>query len=181
MTIEEWTDEDFTSENLLRNASDDIDAAIDKHRTRQSKFYSQCTKYHREHNRNWTAYIDTDEFLTISSDAVNNSQQLMHQPGSVLRLLKTYSNETAQRRSDVPDAWYDRFQKSPCAMIPRVLFSAYPSKTEEVVRHVPAVINATQLDTLRWRYRATRRFDGTDRHIDGRFFVPISSFAYYFV
>jgi len=168
MSIEEWTDEDFTTENLRRNASDDLDTAIAKHRARQSQFYSQCIKHHQAHNRKWTAFIDADEFMTISSDAVKDSQQLMERPGSVLRMLKMYSDETMQHQTGKPAAWYNRFHETPCAMIPRVLFSAVESTMEEVSRAVPPIINATRLETLRWRYRATKRFGEVDRGIDGK-------------
>lgn len=107
-----------------------------------------------------------DEFVTVSSDAVNNSQQLMSEPGSVARMIKQYYGGNTTRRDDVPAAWYDRFQETGCAMIPRVLFTAVESSDEEVTRDVPSVVNASHLETMRWRYRATRRHDGISRAID---------------
>jgi len=61
MTVEVWTDSDFTSEDLSRNSSDPVDVAIEKHQTRQRTFYAECIRHLQEHNRAWTTFTDADE------------------------------------------------------------------------------------------------------------------------
>jgi len=100
----------------------------------------------------------------------------MGEPGSILKMVRHYSNRTADRPLDVPSAFYDRFQRTPCAMIPRVLITAVTSPDEDVARDVPPAVNASELETLKWRYRATRRYYGIDRDIDdwGKSIVDVS-------
>ena len=166
MTIVEWTDSNFTkgSKSLRRNTeSDTRDALINKHRTRQTQFYQACAFHLQQQNRTWTLFTDIDEYMAINSqhDVVinNNSSVLMHQPGSILRLVQQYSNnETRLQNVKEPElSWYKYFQQGPCLTIPRTLFGAVESTPAEVAHDTPAFVDAKQFQTLRWRYRATPR------------------------
>jgi hypothetical protein len=57
---------------------------------------------------------------------------------------------------NVPRSWYDSFN-FPCVSIARTLYSAIESTESEVTRQVPFFLNASQFDTLRFRYRGTIR------------------------
>jgi len=115
-------------------------------------------------------YIDADEYFTISSDAssdaIKESQCLMKEPGSVLNAIKKYSDRISPHRKDIPSAWYEHFRKSPCTMISRILITAVESSDEDLSRDVPFFIDARQYQTMCFRYRATKQYDGTDRASD---------------
>jgi len=163
MTIVEWTDSNYTDQDL---EDPTLARKGPVHRERQKIFYRECAMYLRQRNKTYTSFTDIDEFLTISADAINGSQRLMNQPGIVLQMIRKYSDAAKSREDDVPGFWYDQFQKSPCVFIPRVLFSAVPSTDEEVSVGVPEFLSPRHFDTIQWRYRASERFNGTRQRVD---------------
>lgn len=112
-----WSDHDFALTNLMINTtSDTAEQRINKHRTRQQNFYRACMKYlkrQKQQSITWTAFIDTDEFITINNDALqvvgggvnshngNSVPQLisLSQPGSILRIVEALSNSSSSRSS----------------------------------------------------------------------------------
>jgi len=76
------------------------------HRDRQPQFYKACSNHLIEHNKSWTSYWDTDEFITFEQetridrtmvDIAEEGTRKMEQPGYVLRRLnaiKRQVNET---------------------------------------------------------------------------------------
>jgi hypothetical protein len=119
-------------------------------------------------------YLDADEFISINADVVTNAQELFRQPGSILRLVKKFSepingtnNPTPKKKvgsrgntetaATEPEYWYRYFQRSCCISLPRVLYGAVESTDEDVAHGVPSifVMNTKLFDTLRWRYRTT--------------------------
>jgi hypothetical protein len=60
----------------------------------------------------------------------------------------------------VPDGWTES-----CVPVPRCRFSAVESQPEEVSLEVPPLIDAKQLETLRWRYRSLKGRDGQPKSI----------------
>jgi len=72
------------------------------HRYRQSTFYKACSHHLIEHNKSWTSYWDTDEFITFQQGGkkdrefglyAEESTRKMEQPGYILRRLNTIKKE----------------------------------------------------------------------------------------
>lgn len=61
MTIVEWSDSNFTKDNLIISQSDSSHKRTAKHRKRQGVFYHSCIRHLQKQNRTWTAFIDVDE------------------------------------------------------------------------------------------------------------------------
>ena len=118
--------------------------------------------------------LDVDEYISINADVVSHAQELFRQPGSILRIVKRYlkpTNSTINRTlknkfgshdnivtmATEPEYWFRHFQRSCCITLPRVLYGAVESTSEEVAQGVPSIFvkNSKQFDTLRWRYRTT--------------------------
>jgi hypothetical protein len=149
MTIVEWTDSNFTTENLLRREDESHDSKRQKHMRRQNTFYKMCAWHMHNHNRSWTAFHDTDEFLTMNSDIVKN---VTMPSGYILDRIKQYgSNHSVQNPS-----WAKMYNRT-CVVIPRTLYGAVESTEEERSKDVPSFVDPMQFDTLRWRYRASKR------------------------
>lgn len=149
MTIVEWMN--FT-DSLLRHEQDSPRQKLEKYKNLQTSFYRACAAHLQEHNRTWTSFHDTDEFLTISSEVYNHSNHLVEKPGNILQVLQ----DLRQSTHSVEEWPYSHFQP-PCISIPRALYSAIESTPEEQKENVPSFIDSDQLDTLRYRYRLTPR------------------------
>jgi len=171
IVIEEWTDSNFTSDDLMIKDGDTPNQKKGKHRTRQRLFYLECTRHlQKQRNRTFTSYHDVDEFIAINADVVGQSAaaELLRHPGSILRMVKKYRNNnyTAVPTNDLrydgaptnveQESWYEHFQQSPCITIARALYGAVESTDEEVTADVPSFVDARQFDTLRYRYRTTK-------------------------
>lgn len=162
MTIVQWTDGNFTTENLIINTDDDKNKRKDKHRTRQRTFYKECTIHMQTHNRTWTSYHDVDEYLAINADQVSNARTLFQRPGSLIDMVKRYSNPTTNNsnatntttivvtnnndttiynnwndttitKTAEPGYWFTHFQQSCCITLPRVLYGAVESTNMEEI------------------------------------------------
>eukprot|EP00977_Amphora_coffeiformis_P011905 scaffold2915_cov181-Amphora_coffeaeformis.AAC.4 len=168
MKIVEWSDRHFTTMRLHRreNASEEWITA--QHRTRQWLFYTSCTRHLKQHNRRWTAFIDTDEFITINEALIPDAQQRIHQPGSVVRLLEELRKDV---NGTIPNSDFYR-QNRTCYTIPRRLYSAVESSHEEVTRNVTAGFDPMHFDTLRYRFRAS---NPTERNGYCKSLVDVSS------
>lgn len=163
MNITIWHDTDFVQKNLTRTEDDNQDNLKHKHRARQGQFYQACARYLQNHNRTYTTFHDTDEFLTISDEFYNSkkhqnatyyaSDSFKSQPGHILHLLEDYRvepNTTAisQTHQDLSDV---------CMHAPRALYSAVESNEEIRQNSVPDWVDSEQFDTIRYRYRLTKR------------------------
>lgn len=93
LTIVQWTDDDFTERNLIRQADQGDKLLHGMHRARQWTFYNACTKHLKDRNRTWTLYIDTDEYVTINESIVPDAQERLRQEGSIPRLLQELRND----------------------------------------------------------------------------------------
>ncbi len=122
----------------------------------------------------FVCYLDVDEFISINADVVSQAQELFRRPGSILHVIRRYSDPTnsiknatlqeivGSHNNTVTEAkeneyWFKHFQQSSCITLPRVLYGAVESTDEEVAQGVPSIfVNySKQFDTLRWRYRTT--------------------------
>mmetsp|Transcript_4535 Transcript_4535/g.9003 ORF Transcript_4535/g.9003 Transcript_4535/m.9003 type:complete len:431 (+) Transcript_4535:44-1336(+) len=173
MNITIWEDKDFLPRDvdLLRKPSDTPDERRSKNIRRHTYLLHQCSIHLKRLNRTWTAYHDIDEYLTISEDffspdnprfaseeeffkatsPIPNRTAFMSEPGFVLRLLQKYTNEP-----NITSPTHDDLSKT-CFHAPRAKYSAVESPRELTQKGVPFYINADRLDTLRYRYRTTRR------------------------
>jgi len=186
ISIEVWNDADFAEPtNEFENIANCVTKAKQRnpkcgpstaHLERQEKFYKKCARRLATHHKsNWTTFIDTDEYLTVSVDAFSspdeddNNQQLQlltTKPGHILKLVKHFQRSqlpSERQKYDVSLALYDLFQRSPCVVVPRILISAVESSHDEVNRDVPTAVvpDPTRFDTLRFRYRASGRYNRT--------------------
>ncbi|KAL7460540.1 hypothetical protein ACHAXS_000987 [Conticribra weissflogii] len=193
MNITIWRDEDYVPSNvvLTRQPNDTADQKREKRYQRQGFLYYECSKYLKRLNKTWTTYHDIDEYLTISEDffspnntrfktreefiistsPIPNRTAFMSQQGFVLRLLRTYLNEQ-HNISSVHDDLSKR-----CIHVPRAKYGAIESPRELTQKAVPSYINADRLDTLRYRFRTTKRTlhrDGLAKGILDLSRIPIS-------
>jgi len=122
MWIQEWEDQ-----NYINN------------RKHQQNFHANCTRYLWEQNRTWVAYIDANEHLAISKDAVEDTLQFFSQPGSVLRAFQSST-----------------IQETSCPSIPRVHYGSAEGWVDD--GHTHSGVNASALNTLqRWRKHSRKR------------------------
>jgi len=94
---------------------------------------------------------------------VKDARQLFGQPGSILHLVKQLRRKTFpgqdtenfNHTNSTLKLLYERFERT-CVTFPRTLFVPVESPEEEIARDVPAFLNASNFDTLRWRYRTSK-------------------------
>eukprot|EP00526_Cylindrotheca_closterium_P005204 CAMPEP_0113610522 /NCGR_PEP_ID=MMETSP0017_2-20120614/5073_1 /TAXON_ID=2856 /ORGANISM="Cylindrotheca closterium" /LENGTH=617 /DNA_ID=CAMNT_0000519419 /DNA_START=47 /DNA_END=1897 /DNA_ORIENTATION=+ /assembly_acc=CAM_ASM_000147 len=186
MEITTWHDSDYITsnkkkkKNLTRSPGDTKEQLRWKHRERQSQFYQACCRHLKELNRTYTIFYDTDEYLTISEEYYHRrakrskaaataaatvataattatsrhvSSEFRSQPGHILTLLNDYHQQ------GLDTTWTHRDLAQTCINVPRALYSAVESETEQRDRGVPDWIDANQFDTLRYRHRVTKRGD----------------------
>ena len=164
LEVFEWSDKRYMPKHFLATrrppdafmlegsdfhyALDDGDLlAISIHRYRQRVFLSRCMRFLRDIGSNWAIHIDTDEFVVPSKKLRDTGSETFHIPpmeqeGAVIRLLQQVTKNTPQ------DIQY------PCVSLLRVLFGSRESSAEETNLNVPHDYNASQFETLRWRYHA---------------------------
>lgn len=158
MTIELWVNDTFTKEDLIIRDTDSQGVKTIKHRKRQGKFYQACVGHLKGRNRTWTAFHDVDEFITVNGDTVKDAAELARAPGSVLDVVRHYRETPyGERRNDVPELWYEHFNKTACVPFARILVGATESSPEEISKGVPPFLDPLRFDTLRWRYRHSKR------------------------
>jgi Glycosyl transferase family 2 len=162
--VDVWTNDTFVA---TRNCTPDmsrpdiLSAKKDSHRCRQIEFYQSCARHLRAQNRTWTSFHDIDEYLVVASRANVSHNDLVQQPGAILKLIQRYasnrsaddSNSSARDESNWPH-WFSR----PCFTVPRVLLSAaeVDRRPEDALpNQVPRFVSAAQFDTLRYGYQAT--------------------------
>ena len=178
MTIVEWNDTILFTQAQLNHALLRIPSQVERHRYRQKNFMAQCMKHMKEHGRGWTLLLDSDEFLVLNYDTLqqrnkndtnyNVTATSISEPGSVLTLLQ--SNHPGQT---------DKYLPRVCVPIPRKRFGVLESSHEEIFHQVPYgttrndtnedlqststsnngssyqlqyLFNASNFQTLRWRW-----------------------------
>jgi hypothetical protein len=165
-----WTNDTFV---LTRNCtlditkSENLNAKKDSHRCRQIEFYQSCARHLQALNRTWTSFHDIDEYLVVPSYATANLSHadLLQQPGAILNLIQQYASNRSAVSNSLPDKssardetdWPHWFSQ-PCFTVPRILFSAAEqgeNRRDEDALSLPSFMNASQFDTLRYRYQAT--------------------------
>jgi len=73
MIIEEWSDNDFMSQDNLKYServhSLSQEQQFNLHRDRQCEFLAHCMKHLKKKNRTWTLLVDSDEYLQFNGPA----------------------------------------------------------------------------------------------------------------
>ncbi|GKY91620.1 hypothetical protein MPSEU_000133900 [Mayamaea pseudoterrestris] len=164
MEIIEWHDPDYMPTEFVKNGyppaeylqkqsdfTHEMTAAalleISNHRYRQRVFLAMCMKEHRRLGASWVIHIDTDEYV-IASKLLREVQPdylkipSLEEPGSMFHLLQQVVAKTPAEVS------------YPCMSMLRLLFGSVESKPERITKMVPSGFNATEFETLRWRYHA---------------------------
>lgn len=156
MTILEWDDEDFMSQDELQKAEEvvqmhfgDITSSLVRHRARQRLFYYKCMKHMKEGDRSWTLLTDTDEFLrinykTLEAHGFNKFSRIpsIAEPSSIRTVLQAELNRPQSNLTN-----------SPCIQIPRLRFGAVPS-VDAPTNTLPGAWDTDKFLTLFWRKHA---------------------------
>ena len=165
MNVELWSDPDFMTFDEKQQAEDHVakqfkihqQPNLVVHRARQRLFYYKCMKRFKEQKRHWVALIDSDEFLHINypTTASHNITSVppITKAGSVASLVR-------QLRKQRP---YDNRTSTPCIQIPRQRYGTMESPLSDIQKGVPTytteshslLVNASALQTLRWRHHAS--------------------------
>jgi hypothetical protein len=98
-----------------------------------------------------------DEFISINVDIVSHAQELFCRPGSILCIVKRYSEPTNSTKNATlhesvgshdstvtmtkePKYWFKLFQQSCCIALPQVLYSAVKSNDDDAAQGVPSIL-----------------------------------------
>jgi hypothetical protein len=149
MNITEWGDDDFMPKNhtqvreLLNKSRKPqfSNPSVDLHRDRQSYFISQCLATLKEEGADWVIHIDTDEYILpnyVAEDPyrVDNSS-----------FSNTTIYEIIQQKKHV-----DPHMGSSCIGLSRLRLGAKESNPSQVQKMAPTGFNASNFQTLRWRW-----------------------------
>jgi hypothetical protein len=152
MKITDWTDEDLMPaghaqirESLNRKKDPKkIDPLVDLHRDRQSYFISQCLATLKDEGADWVIHMDTDEYILPNYNAQD--------PYRVYNTSNMTIHQMIQSKKQVDD-----HMGSTCISLPRLRVGTKESNLPVVENEVPNGLNASNFQTLRWRWRA--KFD----------------------
>lgn len=143
MSIEEWSDKDFMKDTIssLANQRHKHSLGTTMHRRRQKSFYARCLQTLKEENRTWVLLIDTDEYLSLNIYTQRQNIDV-EKPASIVNFL----NEASSNNDTIKQQL-----RSPCVMIPRLIYGSMESTAEQVARDVPKAFNGSDLVTQRFR------------------------------
>lgn len=161
MTIVEWTgprvfkgkEEEFKRRNL------DERTELSIHRQRQNMFVRNCMVHMKEVGRTWVMLTDPDEYLLFNGPKGASPGHLPDvtypslvdgldgesSSGAIMKFLQS------ERRK--PGSVY---HNSTCISVPRMLFGTVESGDGDATAAVPTTVNASRLDTLRYRKHIRR-------------------------
>jgi hypothetical protein len=149
MNITEWGDDDFmplrhnkTRQNLNRfRKPSDIDPGTDSHRDRQSYFIAHCLDTLKMEGADWVIHIDTDEYIMPNYIAQDPYRANYNTSTTVYDIL--------QQKKRI-----DQHMGSSCITLPRLKIGTKESSLSQDKSMVPTGFNASNFQTLRWRWRA---------------------------
>ena len=141
-----WDDPDYGFEPDTAKVNGTIADKTNVHRSRQPFFYRKCTEYLKSLDQTITLYHDVDEFIAINEEVIPDAQNRMSRPNGVLDLL-----------SELQSSREDDYYRTPCLLLPRLLFSAVESDAGQVRNGVPSLFDASRFMTLRWRHHNALR------------------------
>lgn len=168
MTIVEWSDADYMTEQQynislsFRNMTEPPKKlAQHHHNMRQNSFLKKCAVHMKEHDRTWVSFTDVDEYYVINHELIQNSSQLMEEPGGGLKVLHemNFLVESLHRMTNLTIT--DRF-RGPCITTYRTLYGAVESKKVDIRQRVPSFLDPHRFETLRWRYHKSPKIKAQD-------------------
>jgi hypothetical protein len=134
---------------------------IIQHRTRQCLFYDRCLREHKEQGRNWTLFIDSDEFVLVNYDVLRATwtQPRLYTPLSIDQYGSVY--HTLQQELTLHPTTYKQ-TSSPCLQVPRLRYGSVEPSDDELELSWPrallvptkTALSARDLLTHRWRTHA---------------------------
>lgn len=145
------------------------------HRFRQITFLSACLRHMRFNKKTWVMHVDTDEFVVVNPLLRNTTQAnvrmvkvgLIKDKSSVFDVIKQYQRDPKLRR---------KFNY-PCISMPRLLFGSeevtYNISMPHFAAKPPAFLNATNFETLRWKYHTF--FNDVERNAQPKVIVDVSA------
>lgn len=189
LEILEWNDDMYMPPYFLKNghaplsylqkSSKDMDLEglmqISNHRYRQRVFLAKCLKASKQRHHTWTLHVDTDEFVVpsklfrqVKPDYVSLSP--IEEPGSVLNFLKQVTSSTPT------------LVNYPCIPLMRLLFGSveYNQNLDSIKDSTLDQFNATEFETLRWRYHApavNMSYHGNPKVVIDVSAIPETSFS----
>eukprot|EP00980_Cylindrotheca_fusiformis_P022305 scaffold9188_cov112-Cylindrotheca_fusiformis.AAC.2 len=168
MNISLWEDDSYFSKiyrsGILRSPelNETSMILVNMHRQRQKIFYWKCMEQLKDENRDWVAFVDTDELLFPNYDHWKHQSLLSKQDKTVAVLLRRLR--------------YYKTLSTPCIAIPRIL---YGCKDEGVTFNsgcnqsltLSLGINASDFMSFRWRWHT-----GLDHQINkaGKSIIDLS-------
>jgi hypothetical protein len=164
MNITIWNDADFipTNHEKVRAKVNKkrekqgltiYDPLVNMHRDRQSYFISKCLSTLKDEGAKWVIHIDTDEYILPNYYAKNPyifNLNYLRSENEHNRLPTVY--DMIQSKKHV-----DEHLGSACISFPRVRIGTKESQASQVNSAMPVellnVFNASNFQTLRWRWR----------------------------
>jgi hypothetical protein len=163
MDITEWSDVDFMPPTHM-----DAHTKLQPHehvemtklfRQRQEEFYARCMARLKYEHKTWVALVDTDEYILPNRNSHRYRTIIVQNapPASqtVLQVMRKAQAEHEQFAKQIED--------SPCLPMARVAFGVKESEPQEQISTtssidvvVPYGFDASNFQTLRWRWHAGR-------------------------
>lgn len=161
-----------------------------RHRYRQKVFYTACLQQLYREGRTWTAFVDTDEYVTFNHyDELNGEgpptwcskgnstceeeYKTSIRDGSHHRTKLDESTTAAQHIHSHADEAFDNIDK-PCLVFARYLFISKDIGPGDynIQDEVDDEFNTTLFHTLRYRYRTSLR----EQQVNGKALVDVSRY-----
>jgi hypothetical protein len=142
------------NKNRIAEGKSIEDPIVALHRDRQSYFISQCFNTLRKEGAKWVIHLDTDEYILpnyvakppYKLDPYHVKKKSKFPPSTIYDMIQNQQH-------------IDEHLGSACIALPRVRIGTKESDATEVVAGMPSElqdsINATHLQTFRWRWRNT--------------------------
>jgi hypothetical protein len=183
LRAEVWTDKTtfqrWQVKLLERRPNMTARVAYRRHNRRQELFYKTCAAYlAAQRNATWTAFIDTDEYLTINTEQAIPTTSLASRPlqlGNVsqaghVQVYFDYLRHAAHYKLTDPTLELAHHLDKACVILPRAHYGTTESSRAEITQGVPPYLDAERLDTTRWRHRS----HANDFELPGKALVDVS-------
>ena len=160
MIVEEWTDDDFLPEWVLKKAASTNVTGIWLHLNRQKFFYSKCLQSLHARNRTWVLLTDSDEFVRINPYVHRLPAHVQKQPGYIGRFLDQIQDQVLNRS---------------CFLAPRIQVSTVEKPSFRFLFfpwrgfRVPSSFDASDFLTLRFLYHNAQEMNAGKNIINLRY------------
>ena len=141
--------EDFMAPDHLKAMNRTDRSTTWKHRYNQIEFVRNCSMYHKSQNRTWTMHSDTDEYLVIKSNKVQNASERMKEHGVTWDLIQE------AHANPQPNARHVNRLEWDCITLTRRVFTSFENPkavTESSSYSYFDGFDPFRFQTLRYRY-----------------------------